>query len=251
MRAPPPRTRVDVCYGSPDTPMKRSSRRKALIFFAARDGQKEVLAGRIEALTRQLLDALPGTDKNATGMVSQDNDFLRSSPGPVRAYDATIELETDAGGKALVEAVAGLDERVADAVHCDLSALLLGQDLVFVECEPQPIRFQYLMRRRADFSHEAYLKRYEEIHSEFGVKQGGVRGYVQFHVDLDLSREAARSAGFGIWAIDNVSELHITSLEEFAQAVGQTDVQAVVADEEIFVDRPNSVTFTSDEVIRL
>ena len=40
---------------------------------------------------------------------------------------------------------------------------------MFVECEPQPIRFQYLMRRRADFSHEAHLKRYEEIHSQFFV----------------------------------------------------------------------------------
>ncbi len=222
-----------------------------MIFFAARDGQKETLAGRIEALTTQLLDSLPGTGKNASGMVSRDSDFLRSSPGPVRAYDATIELETDAGGKVLVEAVAGLGERVSDPVHGDLSALLVGQDLVFVGCEPQPIRFQYLMRRRADFSHEAYLKRYEEIHSQFGVKQGGVRRYVQFHVDLDLSCEAARSAGFGICGIDSVSELHIASLEEFAQAVGQTDVEAVVADEEIFVDRPNSVTFTSDEVIRL
>jgi len=169
----------------------------------------------------------------------------------VRAYDATIELETDASGNALVETVTGLGERVTDAVHGDLSALLVGQDLAFVDCEPQPIRFQYLMRRRADFSHEAYLKRYEEIHSQFGVEQGGVRGYVQFHADLDLSREAARSAGFGIFAIDSVSELHIASLEEFAQAVGQTDVEAVVADEEIFVDRPNSVTFTSDELIRL
>jgi hypothetical protein len=231
--------------------MKRSSRHKALIFFAARDGQKTALAGRVEGLTRQLLDSLSGADKNATGMVSRDDDFLRSSPGPVRAYDATIELETDAGEKALVEAVAGLGERVADLVHCDLSALLLGQDLVFVECEPQPIRFQYLMRRRADFSHEAYLKRYEKIHSEFGVKQGGVRGYVQFHVDLALSREGARSLGFGISAIDNVSELHIASLQEFARAMRQTDVQAVVADEELFVDRPNSVRFTSDEVIRL
>ena len=231
--------------------MKRSSRHKALIFFAVRDGQKETLAGRIEALARQLLDSLPGADKNATGMVSRDNDFLRSSPGPVRAYDATIELETDAGGEALVEAVAGLGERVADAVHGDLSALLVGRNLVFVECEPQPIRFQYLMRRRADFSHEAYLKRYEELHSQFGVQQGGVRGYVQFHVDLGLSHEAARSAGFGICAIDNVSELHIASLEEFAQAAGLTDAQAVLADEELFVDRPNSVMFTSDEVIRL
>jgi hypothetical protein len=222
-----------------------------LIFFAVRDGQKEMLAGRIESLARQLLDSLPGGDKNATGMVSRENDFLRSSPGPVRAYDATIEIETDAVGKALVEAVAGLGEHLADAVHGDLSALLVGRNLVFVECEPQPIRYQYLMRRRADFSHEAYLKRYEEIHSRFGVKQGGVRGYVQFHVDIDLSREAAQSAGFGICAIDSVSELHIASLEEFAQAVGLTDAQAVLADEELFVDRPNSVMFTSDEVIRL
>jgi len=231
--------------------MKRSRRHKALFFFAVRDGQKEPLAGRIEALARQLLDALPGTDKNATGMVSHDNDLLRSSPGPVRAYDATIEVETDAGGKAFVEAVAGLGERVADVVHGDLSALLVGRNLVFVECEPQPIRYQYLMRRRADFSHEAYLKRYEEIHSQFGVKQGGVRGYVQFHVDLDLSRDAAQSAGFGICAIDSVSELHIASLEEFAQGLGPSDAQAATADEELFMDRPNSVMFTSDEVIRL
>jgi hypothetical protein len=231
--------------------MKRSTRHKALIFFAARDGQKETLAGRIEALARQLLDSLPGTDKIATGMVSRDNDFLRSSPGPVRAYDATIELATDVGGRAFVEATAGLGERVTDVAHADLSALLVGQDLVFVDCEPQPIRVQYLMRRRADFSHEAYLKRYEEVHSQLGVQQGGVRGYVQFHVNLELSCEAARSAGFGICAIDNVSELHIASLKEFAQALGQTDVEAVVADEELFVDRPNSVMFTSDEVIRL
>jgi len=231
--------------------MKRSSKHKALIFFAVRDGQEETLAGRIKALAGQLLDSLPSSHKNATGMVSRDNDFLRSSPGPVRAYDATIELETDAGGKALVEVLAGLGEQVADVVHCDLSALLVGRNLVFVECEPQPIRFQYLMRRRADFSHEAYLKRYEEVHSQFGVQQGGVRGYVQFHVDLGLSHEAARSAGFGICAIDSVSELHITSLEEFAKAAGLTDAQAVLADEELFVDRPNSVMFTSEEVIRL
>lgn len=231
--------------------MKRSGRNKALIFFAARDGQKEVLSGRIENLTRSLLDSLAGTERNATGMVSRDHDFLRSSPGPVRAYDATIELQTDADARALVEEVAGLGEQVAEAVHCDLSALLVGRNLAFVGCEPQPIRFQYLMRRRADFTNEAYLDRYEKIHSQFGVEQGGVRGYTQFHVDLDLSQQAAHAAGFGIHAIDNVSELHIASLEEFAQAAGLTDAQAVLADEELFVDRPNSVMFTSDEVVRL
>lgn len=230
--------------------MKRSNRHKALIFFAVRDGRKAALAAQIPALSRDLLDLLPGVDKRATGMVSRDNDFLRTSPGPVRAYDATIELRTDAGGQVLVHAAAELGERVADVIHCDLSALLVGQDLTFVDCEPQPIRFQYLMRRRADFTHAAYLKRYEEIHSQFGVEQGGVRGYTQFHVDLDLSRDAARNAGFGIHAIDNVSELHIASLEEFAQAAGLTDAQAVLADEELFVDRPNSVMFTSDEVVR-
>jgi hypothetical protein len=231
--------------------MKRSNRHKALIFFAARDGQKADLAAQIPALSTRLLDLLPGADKNATGMVSRDNDFLRSSSGPVRAYDATIELRTDAGGQALVDAASGFGEGVADVIHCDLSALLVGHDLAFVECEPQPIRFQYLMRRRADFTHEAYLDRYEKIHSQFGVKQGGVRGYTQFHVDLELSQEAARSAGFGICAIDNVSELHIASLEEFAQAAGLTDAQAILADEELFVDRPNSVMFTSNEVVRL
>jgi hypothetical protein len=76
--------------------MKRSNRRKALIFFAVRDGQKADLAAQIPTRSTNLLDLLSGPDNNATGMVSRDNDFLRSSPGPVRAYDATIELRTDA-----------------------------------------------------------------------------------------------------------------------------------------------------------
>ena len=63
--------------------MKRSNRHKALIFLTARDGQKETLAGRIGALTKQVLESLPGSDRRATGMVSRDNDFLRSSLSPL------------------------------------------------------------------------------------------------------------------------------------------------------------------------
>lgn len=231
--------------------MKRSHRHKALILFAARDRRKDELAEQVSALTRQLLEGIAGDDTNAAGLVSRENDVLRISTAPVRAYDATIELETDAGGRALVDSVAEMGAKVADVVHGDLSAILVGRDLIFKECDPQPIRYQYLMRRRADFSHEAYLKRYEEIHSQFGTKQGGVRGYTQFHVDLELSQAAARNAGFGICAVDNVSELHIASMDEFAQALGTSNGQDAMADEELFVDRPNSVMFTSDTIVRL
>jgi hypothetical protein len=114
--------------------MKRSNRRKALIFFAVRDGQKADLAAQIPTRSTNLLDLLSGADNNATGMVSRDNDFLRSSPGPVRAYDATIELRSDAGGHALVDAVAGLGERVADA-----QAVLADEEL-FVD-RPNSVMF--------------------------------------------------------------------------------------------------------------
>lgn len=228
---------------------------KALIFFAARDGEVASLTGRLTDLTRRLFDRLAGAEGSATAMVSRkrEEDPLRFSGAPVRAYDATIDLRLAGRNSAddLVAVVAGLGKWIDESVHVDLSATLIGEDHVFVAGGPAPIRYQYLMRRRSDFTHAAYLERYAEVHSQFGMKTRGISSYVQFHVDPELSRKAAANAGFGIWAIDSVSELHLESMDEFLAAVASSTIaEESVADEELFVDRPNSVMFTSDELIR-
>ena len=67
-----------------------------------------------------------------------------------------------------------------------------GEDVVFIEPESSTgVRYQYLMRRNASYSHSAYLKRYREIHSKFGLRIPGIKGYVQFHVDPAASRRVA------------------------------------------------------------
>jgi len=105
-------------------------------------------------------------------------------------------------------------------------------------------RYQYLMRRRAGFTHESYLDRYREIHSRFGFATPGISGYVQLHVDVPATRAASRAAGFAGWDVDSVSELHMESLERFLEEIASSTIGAdAMADEEIFVDRPNSLAF--------
>ena len=113
-------------------------------------------------------------------------------------------------------------------------------------CGQTPIRYQYLMRRNASFSHQSYLKRYRDVHSRFGIETPGISGYTQFHVDPEASRRVAGSAGFGVWAVDSVSELHLESVETFLAEVSQSAIGAeAMADEEVFVDRANSYDFVS------
>ena len=226
---------------------------KALIFLAVRNGRMTVVKEHLEDLTRQLFDRLPGDRKWASALVSKEDDPYRYSGAPVRAYDATIELkqDSDTSAESLIKAVGGLADRLDAFIHTDLSALLIGIERVFVPSEPTPIRFQYLMRRRADFSHADYIKRYAGIHARIGMKLNVSKGYVQFHADPELSRKAAAGAGFGIWAIDSVAELHILSMDDFLKAASKEGSEEAGEDEEHFVDRPNSVMFISDEVLRL
>ena len=113
------------------------------------------------------------------------------------------------GVETTAQSAAGLATIVAAVdSHIDRSAsvALDGVDFNFVECPPAPIRYQYLMRRRQDYSHADYLERYGDIHSKFGIATPGIEGYTQFHVDLDASATLADELGLGIADVDSVSE---------------------------------------------
>jgi hypothetical protein len=229
--------------------------KKLLAHFIVHSKRRDATHERLHELAREWHAAMPGTATRATLMIAREEDPMRGDGehGPTRAFDASIEVLADAPDAfERFESIAqGLDERLENLVQPDLSALQIGLHKVFIPCDPTPVRFQYCMRRRHDFTNADYLKRYEEIHSQFGFKTPGIEGYSQFHIDQAVSRKACAEAGFGISRVDSVSELHLESLEKFLASFAEASDIGAGEDEDRFVDRPNSVMWVSDEVFRV
>ena len=212
---------------------------RLLTHLAPRAGAGDRFSERVDALIAELRKrAAPrGLAVNALRRLERDA-FGKHTP-----YRAALEI---AGGDSDVAVFRDLCDdlgaQIADVAHPDLSTLLVGSDAVFVEPTPRsPVRYQYLMRRNASFTHESYLERYHSIHSRFGAMTPGIQGYVQLHVDLDASQRIAMHAGIGVWGCDSVSELHLESQETFLRALAESGFGTEpIADEEVFVDRARS-----------
>jgi hypothetical protein len=215
---------------------------RALIHLVPRAGAGDRFAARVAALRAELDEraARRGLAVNAMHRLERDT-FGKRTP-----YRAALELVGDAGADAIGELVGDLAARIDDVAHPDTSSLLIGEDVVFVPCERTPVRYQYLMRRNAAHTHEAYLDYYRAKHSRFGVATPGIRGYVQLHVDPAASRRAAARAGLGVWGCDSVSELYLESMEKFLHALAESGFgREPIADEELFVDRAASLDLCS------
>jgi len=214
---------------------------KALIHVVPRSGSEEGFENRLGEIAEAIRSGPDAESVEVNLMLRiKDDPFGKHTP-----FRGAIELTgREATAESLADRLQGLDRQLEEVAHLDLSSLLIGEDIVIVPCERMPIRYQYLMRRNTHFSHQGYLKRYREIHSEFGIQTPGIAGYVQFHVDLEASRAGAGRAGLGVWAVDSVSELYLESVEGFLAEVSQSSVGGeAIADEEIFVDRANSRDF--------
>jgi len=204
---------------------------KLLAHLVPASGAAPALADRLREVAREL---------GATALWRLERDPF----GAKTPWHGTLELEGDEG--ALLAAAAGLAERFAPLVDAAASTALVGREHRFVASERAPVRYQYLMRRRTDFSHEAYLARYRDVHAQFGLRTPGILAYVQVHVDPAASRRAADASGLGVWDVDRVSELHLASLGTFLRAlVGSSIGAEAVADEEHFVDRARSLDLCS------
>jgi EthD domain len=101
------------------------------------------------------------------------------------------------------------------------------------------------MRRRPDLTLEAFARHYREVHSEFGYKTWGVKGYAQLHVDPLASAEAATLSGLGTCNFDGVSQLYMPALTKFLLATPINGARGMIKDEKRFVDRDNSIMFAS------
>jgi hypothetical protein len=215
------------------------------ILLAARGGCRLELADRLEAEGRKTAALFDREGRVTVLLQIEDDPFPQANP-LCRPYDAVLEVESsaEAGLQSFVDAVEGVGERLGDVVHGDLSAALIGAPQVIIRTDPTPLRYLYLMRRKAHTSREDYFSYYFHNHSNFGFRTPGIAGYTQFHVDQVQSAMLGRRLGFGICAIDSVSELYLDSLEEFFDKIADGKLGAeAAADEETFVDRPNSVSF--------
>jgi hypothetical protein len=210
---------------------------RALIHLVPRAGAGDRFRARLADLLADLRERAAARELVVNGLHRLERDAF----GPRTPFRAAIEV---AG--AIAAALGDLGAQLDDVAHPDASTLLVGEDVVFVASPRTPVRYQYLMRRNASFTHETYLEYYRTKHSRFGIETPGSPGYVQLHVDRDASRRAAASAGLGIWGFDSVSELHLESQESFLRALTETGFgKEPIADEEIFVDRASSLDLCS------
>ena len=164
-------------------------------------------------------------------------------PGLVNAGRCVAVLEYVQAPPAQAVGAAERDlAHIGDVVDRGDSFALSGDRLIFAGgAVVGPIRYWYCMRRREDFSHDDFLVRYSDVHSQFGLQTTGIEGYTQWHADLEASAAAGERLGLGTCPYDSISVLEIADLDTFFTAAMSTDVgERAMADEEMFVDRANS-----------
>ncbi len=223
---------------------------RLLILLAARGGRHEALASALPALAKEIAEA-SGHPVRTIGLVRQQPDPIADNIGENRGFDAGLDLRLESGGGLddLVAAAEGLADKVGADVHVDLSYTLVGALHVLIQDDHAPIRYVFLMRRRADWTDSDYLTHYTEHHQKFGLRTSGIDGYSTHRIDSDASRRAAAAAGFGGWGASSVSELYIQDMDEFfREAMGSEVGNEAIADEERFVDRANSPSCCMDVV---
>ena len=122
---------------------------KLMILVAAREGATD-LVPRLEAEAARLKGGLGGCEVRSAIMLRIADDPFEKQYAAPRAYDAVLELVAD-GGEVPVPyraAVAGLGERLDDALHADLSGALVGTLRPVMGSGEGPVRFLYLMRHK-------------------------------------------------------------------------------------------------------
>lgn len=222
------------------------------VLLAARGGCRSALRDAVRTVADEVMTGLGPSARVMVLTQIEEDPFPGANP-LCRPFDVVLEVQAAAsvGVAALVGSLADLAGRLDELVHRDLSAVAVGTVQDLLPCAPSPLRYLYVMRRRAGSTHEQYVDHYFHSHSSFGFRTPNIEGYTQFHIDAEPTTGAAAVIGFTPSGADSVSELHIGSLDEFFAGIGDGRLGAeAMADEETFVDRNNSVSFcTTTEVV--
>lgn len=213
-----------------------------LLALAAREGQERALYDKLAEELRALRGAM-GDDPIALRLMIRDpEDPFAARYKVPRPFDAALECEASWQQDPLSSWLDGLADRLENLIHADLSGALAGEAQVLAGARGGSARFLYFMRRKAGVSHDFFVRYWAEEHSRFGRQMPGILAYEQLFVDPVASRVAAARAGFGVWGVDGVANLHLESLGEFLAAAVRSPVGSEsIADEQEFVDGRNSI----------
>jgi hypothetical protein len=129
------------------------------------------------------------------------------------------------------------------------SHLVLGYHRTFQESGSKPVRYHYLMYRKAGYSRADYLDYYIHSHYQFGLATP-LADYYQNYLDQPGGREWAERIGVQPLDADNISELRFNDVAAYLSSDAIRDVgPAAAADEKLFVNRRRCQSFTMDVVL--
>ena len=221
---------------------------KVVLYLHARHDQRDAL---IESAKK--LASHPFFKKSALQlavMTPRSSDLLAVPPDSdfIAHLDVVLEIVFPVGlaqegqQPELHEALSS----VLDLTDREHSHVVLGYHRTFQESGPKPVRYHYLMYRRADYSRADYLDYYVHSHCQFGLATP-LADYYQNYLDQEGGRELAELLGINAMAADNISELRFDNVEDylFSDAIRQI-APAAEADEKLFVNRAICQSFTMD-----
>ena len=222
---------------------------KALLMLTATEGNRAALQ---QALADSLEAVFAERDQLTVQLMkAPDTDFFYDPQSPYARPELVVEVIT-APGKPL------------STLHQELVAVMAGlpikaesQAFVMLErkyivCQPQQYYYHYLMLKRPEFSAADYRDYYSNFHANMGRHTVGIAGYSQNDIDPPASAELANLLGLSTRDVTSISELKMPDPEAF---ISNPETMAVAEpaaiDEERFLDRANSVSFTSQVILRL
>ena len=226
-----------------------------LLHLRAREGGASGLLGLLPELARDWCGRLQAESVSTTVMSAHEDDLfcLTGDGQETRGFDASVEIEVEGPDPSDQFEVLAREarSRLGDWLEPELCVAQVGVKKVFRDCAPTPLRYQYCMMRRDDFTPEAYLRYYGEEHSKFGLKMEGIEGYAQIHLDPEATARAIDASGLCFRRFNSVSILNLGSVEALIEAGRSNSASGFAEDEEKFVDRARSIMWISDEVFRM
>ena len=101
-----------------------------------------------------------------------------------------------------------------------------------------------LLTRKAEFTHEQFVKHWLEIHAPLAHAVPGIRRYVQSHILDEQRRPDIPSLDVDV---DGIAELWYDDREAMARAMASPEAKALHADGALFIGRIK--TFTVEEKV--
>lgn len=224
---------------------------KVVLYLHARHDQRDALIESAKKLAshlffrKNLLHLAVMTPRSSDLLaVPPDSEFLMH-------LDLVLEIVFPVGC-ALKKLQSELHEAlssVLDLTDTEHSHVVLGYHRAFQESGPKPVRYHYLMVRRADYSRADYLDYYVHSHYQFGLATP-LADYYQNYLDHKGGRELVELFGINAMAADNISELRFDNVEDYLSSdVVREIAPAAEADEKLFVNRAVCQSFTMDVLL--